>query len=198
MALAIGALSLGLATQASASLTYILNDSFGSDPVSGDIVITLTDVAPNTVTLEIDLMALNSDEFIKELYLNTDTEVALISGSSINSIDWDPLAYKSDGDGYHDLWIQFSASNGLRLVGGSVYTFTLTGTILDPTLDEADFDDFGTASDKGQFYVVAKINSTGDGSGSDWVGGGAPVPEPSAALLFAIGAVTVGARLRRR
>jgi len=197
MALAIGALVLGFASQASASLTYTLNDSFGSDPVSGDIGITLTDDGTNTVTLEIDLTALNSTEFIKELYLNTDTEVGLITGPSIDAFDWDPIAHKSDGDGYHDFLIEFSESAGDRLEGGSIYTFTLTGT----GLDETDFDDFGTASNKGQFHVVAKINATGNGSGSDWVGdsgGNPPVPEPSAALLFAIGAVTVGARVRRR
>jgi len=196
MALAIGALVLGFASQASASLIYVLDDSFGSVPVSGDIVITLTDAGPNNVTLDIDLTALNSTEFINELYLNTNTEVTSISGPSLDSFDWDPVAHKSDGDGYHDLLMDFLNSNGDRLTGGSVYSFNLSGT----GLDESDFDDLGTASDKGQFHAVAKINGTGDGEGSDWVGDGGnpPIPEPTAALLFAIGAVTVGARVRRR
>jgi hypothetical protein len=197
MGLAIAALFLGFATQASASLTYVLNDSFGAVPVSGDIVITLTNAGTDNVTLEIDLTALNSTEFIKELYLNTDTEVAFVTGSGLDAFDWDPLAHKSDGDGFHDLLIKFSPGAGDRLEGGAVYSFNLTGT----GLDESDFDDFGTASDKGQFHVVAKINSTGgDGEGSDWVGdgGGPSTPEPNAALLFAIGAATVGARVRRR
>jgi len=197
IALAIGVLVLGFAAQASASLIYVLDDSFGSVPVSGDIVVTLTDAGANTVTLDIDLTALNSTEYISELYLNTNTEVASITGSSLASFDWDPIAHKSDGDGFHDLYIDFLNSEADRLDGGSVYSYTLSGL----GLDESDFDDLGTASDKGQFHAVAKINGTGGGDGSDWVGdggGGPPVPEPTAALLFAIGAATVGARIRQR
>lgn len=193
--LSIGALVVGFATQASA-LTYTLNDSFGSVPVSGDIVITLTDAGADTVTLEIDLTALNSSEFIKELYLNTETEVTGISGMGFVGLNWDTsdTSNKSDGDGYHDLFIAFEEASADRLNGGVIYEFTLTGF----GLDASDFEDIGTLSVKGQFHAVAKINGTGDGSGSDWVGdGGPPVPEPTSAVLFLVGSLVVGQATRR-
>jgi len=197
LALSIGALILGFASQASA-LSYTLNDSFGSVPVSGEIVITLTDAGADTVMLEIDMTALNSSEFVKELYLNTETEVTGISGSGFAGLNWDTseTSNKSDGDGYHDLFIEFATRRADRLTGGEIYTFTLTGS----GLIASDFEDIGTLSDKGQFHAVAKINGTGDGSGSDWVGdggGGSPVPEPTSAVLFLAGALVVGQATRR-
>jgi hypothetical protein len=195
--LAAAALVLGFASQASA-LSFTLDDSFGSDPVSGDIVITLTNDGANTVRVDIDLTALNSTEFIKELYLNTNTAVTGVDAAFPITASYDPGAYKSDGDGFHDLLLEFSADAGDRLTGGDVYSFTLSGL----GLDESDFDDLGTLSDKGQFHAVAKINGTGDGSGSDWVGdgGGNPVPEPSAAIAVGAGLLIIarGAQLKRR
>ena len=190
LALTIGALVLGFATQASA-LTYTLNHSFGEVPVSGDIVITLTDAGAATVTLDIDLTALNSIEFIKELYLNTETEVTGITGTGLASYDYDNAAHKADGDGYHDLLLGFYEAESDRLNGGAIHSFTLTG----PGLDASDFYDLGSLSPNGQFYAVAKINGTGgDGEGSDWVGA---IPEPTSAVLFAVGAVVVGQATRR-
>jgi len=199
IAIAAAALVLGFASQASA-ISYTLNDSFGSDPVSGDIIVDITDFAANTVQVDIDLTALNTTEFIKEIYLNTNTAVTSASWSSPTSIDglnYSLGGFKADGDGFHDVLVQFSESAGSRMNGGSTYSFFLAGT----NLDETDFDDLGTSSSKGQFHAVAKINGTGsNGDGSDWVGDGpgAPVPEPGAALLFGVGAVVVGARVRRR
>jgi hypothetical protein len=192
-------LVFGIAAQASA-LQYVLNDSFGSDPVSGDIVIDITDGVGDSVQVSIDLTGLNSVEYIKELYLNTNTEVqpALSSASAPTSLDdvsYGLGAFKADGDGFHDLLLEFSPDAGARMTGGAVYTLTLSGS----GLDASDFDDLGTDSPKGQFHAVAKINSTGTGGGSDWVGdGGDPIPEPSGVVLFSAGMAVVATSMRRR
>jgi hypothetical protein len=179
---------LGFATHASA-LSFTLDQHFGTVAASGDIVVTITNLAaPGTVQVEIDLTALSSPEFINDLYLNTNTAV---TWASID--DWNYLlgAHKADGDGFHDLFLDFSESAGSRMEGGSIYTLDLFGI----GLDETDFFDLGTMSVKGQFYAVAKINGTGlDGEGSDFVGA---IPEPSAVGLYGVGLLLVGTAARR-
>ena len=196
LGLATAFMVFGIAAQASA-LQYVLDDSFGSDPVSGDITVTIADAGADTVQVTVDMTALNTTEFIKELYLNTNTAVtgSTDGTSSIDAVSYALAGYKADGDGFHDLLVEFSPDAGDRMTGGAVYTFTLTGL----GLDAGDFDDLGTDSPKGQFHAVAKINGTGDGSGSDWVGdGGDPIPEPSGMVLFSAGMAVVATSLRRR
>jgi hypothetical protein len=197
LGLATAFMVFGIAAQASA-LQYVLNDSFGAVPVSGDIVVDITDAGLDTVTVSIDLTALNSDEFIKELYLNTNTAVTGYTdgASSIDAINYLPASNKADGDGFHDLLVEFSKDNGDRMTGGAVYSFTLTGI----GLDASDFDDLGTDSVTGQFHAVAKNNTTGtDTNGSDWVGdGGNPIPEPTGMVLFSAGIAVVASTMRRR
>jgi len=195
-------LMLGFATHASA-LSFTLDQSFGAVAASGEVAIDITTAMDGlSATIQIDTTDLTSPEFVKELYLNT-TDVSALTGPnfgastpSLQSMSWGNECCKSDGDGKHDILLQFAKDAGSRLEAGAIYTVVLEGI----GLTEAMFNDLGTLSDKGQFHAVAKINSTGvDGEGSDWIGdGNGVIPEPSAVALYGVSLFLVGIAVRRR
>ena len=98
--------------------------------------------------------------------------------------------FKAGGDGYHDVFIQWNTNVADRLNAGDTYDIRLHGAGLSAGM----FFDFGTSSNKGQFLAVVKVNATGGGEGSDWIGA---VPEPGGVLLFSAGMLLVAARVRR-
>lgn len=196
---------LGFAASGQA-LTLTLNHSFGSDPVSGEIVLDITTAADGSYAdIRMDLTDLSSPEFVKELYLNI-TDTSAISGLDYGATDGNVTSfgvadatYKAGGDGRHDIYIGWHPSAKDRLNAGNVYAIRILGS----GLTEDMFDDRGEASDKGHFRAVAKVNSTGGGGGSDWVGdgdgrGGAViVPEPTSALVFSAGLLLTARRIRQ-
>jgi hypothetical protein len=112
----------------------------------------------------------------------TDWSKALLA--PVNS-DGTPCTTKN-GDGT-DMVCTYAVSNLLSAKSDQVYTFQFLvtgGSILHESQWHFGGQWGNTSPDKGMII-----------SGSN---GSAPIPEPSAALLFAVGAVTVGRSLRRR
>ena len=193
------------------TITFDLNVNFGTEPASGSVQITLTDVALDEVKLEIDTTGLDLDgEFVKEVYLNFDGDAtgltfAYQAGSSTGPTAASPVStgsdsFMADGDGLFDIFLEFPAAPpASRFNIDLLVVYTITGTGFDAT----DFNLFSTPSGgQGAFLAAAKINGTGAGppanEGSDWLGA---IPEPSTALLLSaglLGLATAGARRRRR
>jgi len=168
------------------------------------------DVGNGTVSLVISNNGLSGNEFISGLYFNLNTNYNATSlafqfmgGNAVA----DPVniltgrdQFKADGDGKYDILFDFNTGSGDRFEAGDYLEFLITGI---PTLNVLDFQYMSApAGGAGPFLAAAHVQSIGDLGASGWIRPTEfsqifPVPEPSAAAIFALGSV-VYLRLRSR
>jgi hypothetical protein len=196
------------------TLTLGLDVEFsgGSEPVSATtpwVTITLDDSfgGANTVRMTIEASNLtggSTGESINAFYLNFDSALdpTLLSflavdnaDSTPNSINTGANAFQADGDGLFDIEFDMPPPPGnanSRFTGGESIVYDITfGSAIDVS-------SFSFASEmgggNGSYFAAAHITRI-DGNNSGWIG--APVPEPSTALLVALGMGLLSARGRR-
>jgi hypothetical protein len=136
------------------------------------------------------------------LYFNLDPILNPTDLSIVNSGGTGPApvsiltgvdAFKADGDGLYDIFVNLPTSTDTFGAGESLI-FDITGiaSLTANSFNFLSFPDGGT----GPFLAAAKVQSTGiDGEGSDWI---APVPVPAAAWLFGSGLGLLGWMRRRK
>ena len=196
----------GVAGVANATMvTFTLsNEVSGSGgELTAPITVTLDDEnSAGTVNITIDMSGLQAEEFMTGLYLNfdpaknpagmtlTDTgaqaSVGIIAGSD---------CCKPDGQGDHDVQIDFPQAAADRFTGGETYTGTLT-------LDGLLATDFEFLSSTGN-CAVARVQGLGpDAQNSGWFDCGDEPPqevvEPGSLALFGLGIGLLGFMGRRR
>ena len=196
----------GVAGVANATMvTFTLsNEVSGSGgELTAPITVTLDDEnSAGTVNITIDMSGLQAEEFMSGLYLNfdpaknpagmtlTDTgaqaSVGIIAGSD---------CCKPDGQGDHDVQIDFPEAQADRFTGGETYTGTLT-------LDGLLATDFEFLSSTGN-CAVARVQGLGpDAQNSGWFDCGDEPPqevvEPGSLALFGLGIGLLGFMGRRR
>ena len=196
----------GMAGVANATMvTFTLsNEVSGSGgELTAPITVTLDDEnSAGTVNITIDMSGLQAEEFMTGLYLNfdpaknpagmtlTDTgaqaSVGIIAGSD---------CCKPDGQGDHDVQIDFPQAAADRFTGGETYTGTLT-------LDGILATDFEFLSSTGN-CAVARVQGLGpDAQNSGWFDCGDEPPqevvEPGSLALFGLGVGLLGLFGRRR
>ena len=196
----------GVAGVANATMvTFTLsNEVSGSGgELTAPITVTLDDEnSAGTVNITIDMSGLQAEEFMTGLYLNfdpaknpagmtlTDTgaqaSVGIIAGSD---------CCKPDGQGLHDVQIDFPEAQADRFTGGETYTGTLNLNGLLAT-------DFAFLSSTGN-CAVARVQGLGpDAQNSGWFDCGDEPPqevvEPGSLALFGLGVGLLGLFGRRR
>ena len=196
----------GLAGVANAGMvTFTLsNEVSGSGGALTDSIVVMLDDGDSagTVSITINMSDLPSEEFMSGLYLNfdpaknpagmtlTDTgaqaSVGIIAGSD---------CCKPDGQGLHDVQIDFPEAQADRFTGGETYTGTLNLNGLLAT-------DFAFLSSTGN-CAVARVQGLGpDAQNSGWFDCGDEPPqevvEPGSLALFGLGVGLLGLFGRRR
>jgi len=202
----LAALLFGFTQVQAATLTYDFNNSFGDTPADGAPDPWLTAIfddggSAGSVTLSVTVGGSVGIAEITELYFNldpilnpTDLSINYVGGSGPAplSINQGVDAYKADGDGLYDIFINLPTSTD-TFDAGETLVFDIGGiaSLTAGDFNYLSFPDGGT----GPFLAAAKVQSTGiDGDGSDWI---APVPVPAAVWLFASGLGLLG-WLRRK
>lgn len=196
----------GLANVASATVvTFTLdNEVSGSGgTLTAPITVTLDDQnTAGTVNITINMSALQQEEFMTGLYLNFDPAkspagmtIADTGAQASTSIIAGSDCCKPDGQGQHDVQINFPQALADRFTGGETYTGTLTlGGLL--------ASDFAFLSSTGN-CAVARVQGLGpDAQNSGWFDcDGEPpqeVVEPGSLALFGLGIGLLGLFGRRR
>ncbi|MEE4349165.1 MAG: hypothetical protein V2J26_02955 [Pacificimonas sp.] len=211
-----------MAVPASAAVQFTFDTLVANSPTnSAPLVVTVTEAQQaNTVFFTVDASAMQSSEFVRDLFFNIDgntTITSIVDDNGAASYDLCPYdsgcssgPFNAKGNrGKYDMLLDFVNSNSdNRLSGGETFTMTLTGT----NLTEDSFS-FGTTSSKyGELFMVAKLQglsggesthmaSTGPVDIGDPISGGGPgdpVPTPGAVALFGLAAIGLGLRQRRR
>jgi hypothetical protein len=180
-----------------ATLTFEFDLSFGTTPAAGPAP-WLTAVfddegSPGTVNLSLTVASTIGDADITEVYFNldpvldaTDLTINRTGGtgpvSSKIVIDTGTDAFKADGDGLYDILFNLPPP-GNRFEAGETLEFSITGIA---ALVVSDFN-FISKPDggAGPYLAAAKVQSTGNGSGSDWIAPpSAVIPVPASVWLF--------------
>lgn len=214
LAAAAGVLLAG--TIQAATLTYEFDTSFGA-PYDPDTAAPdgtapwLTAVfddgdTAGSVTLTMTFGADNGDNTVNSVYFNLDQALnasdltySYISGPSAGVNTTGNLS--ADGAGDFDIYFDFPPPPGGQVDffnAGDTVVYTITGASL--VASSFDFLSEDPSSNTGAKFAAAQIQSTGDGSQSDWIG---VVPLPAAAWLFisglgALGFLQIGGVRRER
>lgn len=206
-------IAVGDARAATTSFDFNAEFSGGTAPQGADLpwVTALFDDhgMPGSVTLDISAAGLTGTEHIAGLYFNLDP--ALDPGSLSFTYDGamstgEPAtelagvdAFKADGDGYYDIFLQFPPPPGNASFGaGETVRYAITGI---PALTAQSFYFLSTsAGGQGPFYAAAHIQGVACSGlsgcqGSGWI---APVPVPAAMWLFGPAILGLAARRQRR
>lgn len=190
-------------TVSAASVSFDLTVEFsGATPPDGAgpwLRATFTDVVGG-VELELESLLTGSTEFLDVWDFNLDPMLSptLLSfahtGSSgsfnLPTIATGVDAFMADGDGLYDIEFEFdNAPPADRFGGSDSVSYLITST---ESISALSFDFLSApAGGHGPFPTAAHVQGTGGGDESGWI----TVPEPSAVLLLALGAL--GASRRR-
>ena len=177
------------------ALSFGLNSEFsgGTAPASALrpwTEVTFTSLSPTSVQLTVQNPNLTGSENVRGLYLNFNDSRAvgnlvfsspLQTGSFIlPTINLGMNAYKADGDGRYDIFLDFAAGGDLSETFGDDEVLTYTLSFTGGNLAESDFNFLSQpAGGKGPFYAAAHVQNTPGGS-SGWICPNfSVVPEPS-------------------
>lgn len=185
------------------SITLQLGSSFGSTPASGPLSITFDDGGTaGSVDITMDATGLDPSlkEFVSDWYINVNADVAAltfssVSGLAVGTVSAGNAILSGSAVAPSDILVSFQTNNKKqgRFVAGDTASFTVFGAGL--TADDFLARSTGGAAGTASFVTAASVMNTGiNGSGRDFVGA---TPEPTAALLFGVGALIVHARTRR-
>jgi hypothetical protein len=219
--LGVAAAILALAGAASAdSITFDMNNVFnGSVTPSGTPKATIDDMGgTGSVLFTLDLSDLGpSNEKVGAWYFNTAANISgfTVTGYSVLSgavaaptflygYNSTTGTFKADGDGYFDLVLTFNTNAGPAFEDGEKISFHLNFAGI--TASTFDAGSLPSGNGTGPFDSVLHLQGVGATGASIWVSGsgttdpgddgGHPVPEPSLAILVALG--LAGVHFRRR
>jgi len=192
----------GIANATVVSFTLDTEVSGSGGELSAPIIVTLDDEGTaGTVSITIDMSALTAAEFMTALYLNFDPAKSP-AGMTITdtgaqasfSIAAGSDCCKPDGQGDHDVQINFPEAQADRFTGGETYTGTLTLA----NLTASDFDFLSSTGN----CAIARVQGLGpDAQNSGWFDceeDGQKVAEPTSLALFGLGIGLLGLFGRRR
>ncbi len=180
--------------------------SGGSAPASPNSWITINiedTTTPNTVLLTIANTNLVAQEFNTGVYLNlvdafsADDLFFALDGQSgsfaLPTINTGVDDFKSDGDGYYDIYLAFSKAKHERFGAGESVRYRVSGP---EGLDAKAFNAMSApGGGHGPYLAAARVQGVGaNANGSGWVAPSADVPEPATILLLA----SAGTALLRR
>jgi len=218
-------LALSAVSVQASVVTFNLGTVFSDGSIAPDgpapyAVVTLDDsYSAGSVTMTIALSSDIGDAHLTQLYLNFDSSFDVnnlifdfVAGSSTgpeavssnngkgngNGIFVGNEAFQSDGDGAYDILFDFPPPAGNnKFSAGEVVVYDIT------SIDVITASSFNFLSseggNEGTFLAASKFNSTGDGSGSAWVGEGVVVvPVPAAVWLFGSGLIGLIGVARRK
>jgi hypothetical protein len=188
--------------------------SGGAEPVSAStpwVTITLDDSfgGANTVRMTIEATSLtggSSGESINAFYLNFDSalDATQLSFSAIdnsdstpNSINTGTNVFQADGDGLFDIEFDMPPPPGnanSRFTGGESIVYDIT---FGSAIDVSSFNFESEMGGGNGSYLAAAHVTRINNNDSGWIGASVPVPEPSTALLVALGMGLLSARGRR-
>jgi hypothetical protein len=212
-----GALLMG-SNASAGTITFELDDPFGTDTPSGVLTATFEDVLGG-VLLTMDATALTLTEYVKEWAFNFSGDVSALNVAYDSGVEAQAVVKGADAIdlvepasnfdfGFSFLTGPASKRFGPTPVAGdpalSVYLLTSASPLAASMFNVQN-------PTKPTFFTVAKVNSVGlDGEGSAKQGDSdssdnededpTPVPEPSsaAAAIFGLGAIGLAGRLRRK
>ncbi|MCJ7543961.1 MAG: PEP-CTERM sorting domain-containing protein [Phycisphaerae bacterium] len=154
---------------------------------------------PGSVTLTLTGTNLSGTEFLRSGYFNLDP--ALNPGNLTFStptqtgmfdtptISLGSNAFKADGDGFFDILLEFSTSDGpeKRFTSGDSVSYAVGG-IAGLTASAFNFISAPDGAGRGLYPTAAHVQNTGvEGTGSAWV----TVPEPGTLSLLALGGLAL-------
>jgi len=204
--MAIAAIALLVASSASATVIQLSEMSSDETPASALSALVNISVSGTELTITLENQ---SDYAITDFYFNASTDVSVLSLTSVEiaSVDqtaaWDDVVdltasgFGADGMGLFDAHVfntdPLSATTQIEIGQTATFTFAINSG-----LSAMDFVELST-NPPGEFekLFVAKFQA-GPGGDSAYGGSAAPVPEPSAALLFFAGFLVTGVAVRRR
>ena len=177
---------------------YLNSPFFGGPPPTWNgtpnaLVMTFTDIAPDTVRLTLDTSYLSATEAVKSWYFNllnispSSLVFSYVGGVQAQSISVGSNCCKADGvGGFFDVLMGYRTSSAARFSGGmtSVYDISAAGLYAGLFRDTS----LGTA-----YFGAAQVISLPNGQ-STWVA----TPEPSSYLLLGTVAGALGLAVFRR
>lgn len=177
--LAVVAVWVFAAPASAAVITFDLDVIFSGATPSGDLHVTITDIAGG-VQISFDASELTGNEFVTEwnLNLNPDFDQDDLDALDLNHVSGivakntgleisDPPSggFKADGDGYFDLAFLFNSKNSARLgTAGDTSVYELLGAVT-----TADFLYPSVGGEKGGYYSAAHVQGIPIGC-SGWIG----------------------------